>query len=239
MLEECEKHLERTWNLQFKQGSTEFLVVWGSMDDELVSERWRKVDVFNSLGHRIEHTGSIQCCFSMTIAAAWRAFWANVGKPCFRSFSVSLKVSRILTLVQPIITFRMSRWPWTQTKAKHLDTIQKRMFQIALGLKPTPDESWSCSVRRRHTRVGEYLPSKKLWSAVWAQRVVNWQQHIDRNTNNACWSARLSNFRSPEELADRRVASSQNRPQVRIAPGFTSKRWSESVSDASDYIKTF
>ena len=60
MLEECENHLERPWNLQFKQGSTEFLVVWGSMDDELVSERWRKVDVFNSLGHRIEHTGSIQ-----------------------------------------------------------------------------------------------------------------------------------------------------------------------------------
>ena len=110
------------------------------------------------------------------------------------------------------------------------------MFQIALGLKPTPDESWSCFVRRRHKRVGEYLPSKKLWSAVWAQRVVNWQHHIDRNTNNACWSARLSNFRSPEELADRRVASAQNRPQVRIAPGFTSKRWSESVSDAADYI---
>ena len=179
---------------------------------------------------------SIDGCFAQTVRSAWKAFWGNIGKPQFKSFSFKLKKRRIETLVLPILKFRMTRWPWTLTKANSLDQIRRKLYSVVLLLKPHSDESWECFTRRKRRILNFHIPVQKRWSVIWAQRIVQWHQHVLRNTNNHCWSHRIYSLRSAQELHDRRVASGVNRPQVRAQAGFSAMRWSESIYAAYAFL---
>ena len=71
-------------------------------------------------------------------------------------------------------------------------------------------------------------------SRLWAGRVVDWQEHLTRKRNGACWSALLQTLRSPLELAERRAEA--GRPGTRIQSGFARARWCESVQTAREYL---
>ena len=102
MLMECEDYLKSEWGLALKESSKEYMPVWGNDDSVWEDESWRKVTVFIALGHRVEHTGSINTCFKVSVDNAWKPFWGNIGKPSFQSFSLSIKLLRLETLVLPI-----------------------------------------------------------------------------------------------------------------------------------------
>ena len=209
--------------------------VWGYGELEPYSERWRTVSVFSVLGHTIQSNGSIHACFSKTISAAWRQFWANIGGSNFRSFQLALKLRRMQSLVFPVINFRVSRWPFTKSKARLLDRIQRKMIGALVHVKKMPSESWETFWRRKNKLVSECIPNKFKGSNIWANRVLDWNPHIVRNTCGGCWSATLVDQLTPEYLADRRTHH-QNRPNVRIISGFASVRWYESLVCADAWL---
>ena len=197
--------------------------------------RWNVVSSFRILGHYIEDTGSINLCYSNTVAAMWRQFWANLGKPVFKRFHIKIKIARLDSLVFPILNFRFSRWPFSKSRAKSLDRVQRKMISICLGLRCLVNESGESFVQRRLARINEIIPFQKRWSYIWASRVVDWSNHVVRNTHGHCWSTQLIDVVSPEELAERR-RDNYNRPCTRIVPGFTSTRWYESIEPANEWI---
>ena len=147
---------------------------------------------------------------------------------------MTLRLSRIQRLVFPIISFRLSRWPFNHTRATQLDRVQRNMVGIVLNCQPSETESFDRFCRRKNRLISSQIPTK--WSYVWASRVVSWHAHIVRNTCNNCWSARIASFRDAQELATRRANNSSGRPETRIQSGFASVRWYESVQLASRYI---
>ena len=189
-----------------------------------------------TLGHWVSNTGSINHCFAQTIASAWRSFWANVGRNAFKRFSLALKKKRLSTMVFPIISFRCTRWPWTKTRARRLDAVQRKMIYIVLGIQKYATESPSEFAIRKNRFVSREIGKEDKWSVLWAKRVVSWSEHVSRNTAGACWSSAIAHFRDAADLASRRAQNSSGRPQVRISAGFTSKRWYESAEECKAYM---
>ena len=157
MLAEAEKCLWDEWGHTFKPSSLEYMAVWGSEEVLDFAARWRQVTTMKVLGHWISNTGSIDYCFRQTIAAAWRSFWGNLGKPQFRRFTIGLKKSRLSKLVFPLISFRCSRWPWTHTKATRLDAVQRKMLSCLLGLRKGSSETLAGFVSRKNRIISAHI----------------------------------------------------------------------------------
>ena len=92
-------------------------------------------------------------------------------------------------------------------------------------------ESSESFMHRKNRAITALISKTHRWSNVWAQRVIAWNDHVNRNTSGSCWSAKLVTTRSPEELEYRRCRNHQ-RPDVRCISGFSAVRWYESLSVA-------
>jgi len=235
MLEDCERYLLTNWGLTLKANSLEFMPAWRYGPVEEVEERWKQVSSFRALGHILQPSGSIDGCFATTIASAWRAFWGNIGKAIFRNFQISVKLKRLQSIVFPVISFRLSRWPFTLSKAKALDRVQRKMVGIMLGVRLHPPETFEAFARRKNKLISATI--NKKWSVAWASQLISWKQHVDRNTAKCCRAARIAHFRTPAELSELRSLNN-GRPLVRAEAGFTSMRWFESVEHASNYLSS-
>ena len=101
--------------------------------------------------------------------------------------------------------FRWTRWAFTITRAKALDTMQRRMLHIILGLRILADESPEYFIRRRARITTQFQEKIGFWSVRWAMSISNWSDHLARDRNAASWPAMLSKLRTPDELAIRRA----------------------------------
>ena len=169
-------------------------------------------------------------------STAWRQLWANRGKPIFKSFRVRLKMKRLNALVFPILNFRLSRWPFSVTKAKRLDHLQRKMVGIVCGVRLLAGESFEVYWRRRNRFISELI-GRNTWSSIWAKRVSTWHDHVQRNTLGFCWSTQLSDCNTHEFLEARRHDNC-GRPHVRSVSGWASARWYESVPVAIKYLNS-
>ena len=234
MLDEAADYLASKWNLRLKPSSREFMPVFGSCCD-FVAGAWNRVECMRVLGHTLQCNGSVEDCFANSLRCAWAAFWKNIGRPIFKQFSVSLKMKRLQFVVLPILAFRFTRWPFTLARGRRLDACQRKMVSIILNCKMIAGETPAQFVKRRQRLVSELI-GFRTWSKLWAKRVVSWQDHLNRNTSNACWAAGLLVYRSPDDLAARRRDSCTGRPHTRAVSGYCSARWCESVVLAKQHV---
>ena len=188
------------------------------------------------LGHYLEHDGSTDNCYNITVTQCWRAFFGN----CVSKSSLRMPVTARLTLLQravlPILRFRWTRWPFTVSRGRLLDGVQRRMMGIILGIRMAPGETPEVFGRRRAGTISALQKKTGHWSKHWARAVVAWAEHLERPRNNKTWAARLSAVRPPDELAWRRQVF--GRPQTRAASGFIRRRWWESIVFAKVYSDT-
>ena len=237
LLDELESYLRSEWALTVKPSSREFMPVWGADDADSQVDGWKHVKVFKALGHLLEHNGSVESCFKSTVNSAWRSFWGNVGKPVFKKFGMSIRLARIKRLVFPVVSYRFVRWPFSRTRAARLDKIQTEMTAIVLGIRKLEGETPQAYAHRRNKEVRSAIPFLDRWSTVWAQRILSWYQHVDRNTMSACWVSNIWHVKTPEDLEKRRRDNSSRRPSVRCVPGWGALRWTESISSAENHIE--
>ena len=178
---------------------------------------------------------SYNTCIYKSYSTEWRAFWANIGRPCFNKFGIKLKLHRLKSLVFPILNFRISRWPFSHRWGNLLDRTQRAMIARCLNLKCSTDESFDAFSRRKNRVICQCITPENRWSYVWCTRITTWHAHVMRNTNSSCLSSRIVEIRSPSELEARR-RDNNNRPAVRCFSGFSSTRWYDCVPVAQAYV---
>ena len=74
----------------------------------------------------------------------------NIGKATFRNFQISVKLKRLESIDVPDISFKLSRWPFTLSKARALDRVQRKMVSIMLGVRLHPPEAFKAFSRSKN-----------------------------------------------------------------------------------------
>ena len=135
----------------------------------------------------------------------------------------------------PILRFRWRRWPFTITRARYLDRLQRRMIAIVIAVRPLADEECLSFIRRCNRAVSTLQRSIGAWSTQWAQGLVGWDDHLQRANNANTWAAHLRHLLTPEDLECRRMLNGR-RPVTRNRSGWICTRWFEQISCAKTYI---
>ena len=232
---DAEDYLENVWHLRIKESSKMFMPMFNN-GQEFSQVGWAKVSEFPVLGHIVQDNGACNVCFRSAVSGAWRAFWANLSRASTGPLSLHLKLRHMTRVVNPIIFFRASRWPFSSNKAKLLDRTQRHMIRIMLGIRMLPGEDMSTFARRAGHAVLNVQRNVGSWGFGWARNIISWAAHVLRNNADACWGARVLDFRSSSELDERR-RDHGNRPHTRFSSGFTNRRWTDGVSHAINFLE--
>ena len=209
--------------------------VFGS-DPEDFPDHWPRCCSFKALGHLLSPDASIVPCWENVKRLAWAAFWRNVSTRDTKKFAANLRLAQIKRIVQPVVVYRVTRYPFTASLATSLDCLQKKMIAIAMGIRKDDIEDASCFIRRRGRLAAVQQRKMGMWSRLYANLVVNWASHVERDTSKRTWAKRIVHIRSNAELAWRRA--DMGRPFTRLQPGFTCRRWWEGVDTASLYLNS-
>ena len=165
----------------------------------------------------------------------WRAFRRNcVAK--LADLSVAQRHKLLDRSVKPILNFRNSRWPWTQSLADAQSKVQRRMLSYFVNVPRLPSETIESFHRKRMRRVAELQRCYGDWGTEHANRVLDWAEHLRRDRNSASIAAALFKWRDHEWLQSRRqddsIGTGVGRPGTRAAPGPVPKRWDEALIEA-------
>ena len=234
LLKEIEMYLQEHWDLKFKP-SSKLVLLPKDADQEQFDLDWPVVSVFPVLGHLISSSGTVRPCVRAAVSAAWRAFWANVMKPCNVFSRRKALLRRMNTFVMPVLRYRFPRWTFYKSIALEIDRVQRRMVSIVLSCKRAPHEEQNAFYRRRAKAATSAQIEQGRWSERWAGAVVSWAEHVERDTASMCFVAKLSHIMPPAELNMRRSLNN-GRPCTRAASGFIIRRWWDGVSAAKEYL---
>ena len=235
ILEDFEYQLEVHWKMKIKPTSRSCMVAAGCVQLPADMQRWPLKDSFVVLGHILEHTGSIRACWKHARASMWRAYWSNPGANAANHISMARRVQLLAQAVQPQLVFRCSRWPPQRQIATEVDTLQQRMNACMLRLPRLPHEEPDAYVRRRGRLARSHCQQAGLWSRIWFQRAVAWDEHLTRGHNHQTWSAQLHDFRDKAWLMQRR-ADFDGRTCTRAVHGKVQMRWHDGVDFAKSRL---
>jgi hypothetical protein len=236
ILEDCESYLKRNWKLQYGEDSKEYLMCRGHPHYQVCVPGWKHVTCMKSLGHHLDENGGIKSCFSQTIGAMWRSFFGNYGKGLRKCTKVA-KMRFLRSSISPIASFRWARWPYQVTYASKLDTVQRQMIGMMMGIRPRPHEDAQDFTRRRRLTTGHVASRHGRWSAAWRDSLMSWHAHVTRNHDTKAWSLPLLEWHSDDWLDEQRLLSSsgptESRTDTRARSGKPHKRWSEGLQQAA------
>ena len=235
ILDDAERELQQKWSLTIKSSSRLIMVPQGADDISTTNDTvWPVVDSMAVLGHYLQSDGGIDTCYAHTVRKMWGAFFAN----CVRGDAKRLPLQRRVQLLQraviPVLRFRWTRWPFGVSRANQLDTLQKQMLKILLGMRYETGESVAGFFIRRGREVAALQRSVGKWSDGWARAVVGWHAHISRERNSGAWPALVKDIRQPSELSERRRWNGS--PATRRLSGFIRLRWYESIDVARSWL---
>jgi hypothetical protein len=172
-----EEYFARHWGLRTKPGSKEVLPGKGATIEHLPG--WVLMDHLAALGDCISADADSAECQSRTLAAVWRSFWTN-----FRGLSASLgahqRLRHLTGVVEPVVSFRASRWLWQISSAKAWRSQHLRMATALLRLRKGPEETWHQFGSRRAREIS--IHGLRLWDETWAISAFRWQAHLDRHS---------------------------------------------------------
>ena len=165
-MQEFEEMLWSHWTLSFKPSSKLYMLP--AHHCEVIEQpAWKRVGVFPVLGHQIEFDTCTKTCVSSAFRCAWGAFWNNICKSLVKHCPKQVLLSRLTVFVLPIFSYRGVRWPHTKSLAKRIDTLQRKMICIILGVRKLPHESPDAFRRRRGKMAAQTQRKAGLWSNLW------------------------------------------------------------------------
>ena len=136
----------------------------------------------------------------------WRFFWKNNGSRACARVSSEGKARLLQRSVMANFLWKVSRWPFQKTVAIELDKVQCKMIAMILPCPRARDESLDHYCRRRLRQARNVSQKLGFWSALWAQRVCNWEQHLQRGERYSHICTRLLYFHCEDWLQEQRRA---------------------------------
>ena len=138
--------------------------------------------------------------------------------------------------VQPVVNFRVSRWPPQSVIAQELDQTQAKMIASILGTRPLFGEEPSSFHRRRMREAHCIAREKGTWSSKWFSRFQQWNEHLDRHpdhpgarilaTRNSAWlQSQRAKFTPVFSVRQSCWTSLAGRTDTRIQSGYIAQRW--------------
>ena len=88
-----------------------------------------------ALGHVLSADGSVTDCVDSTMRKMWGAFFANCCCVDAKRMPITRRIQLLRRAAEPVLRFRWTRWPFTSTRAKMIDRIQRQMISIIIGLR--------------------------------------------------------------------------------------------------------
>lgn len=148
----------------------------------------------------------------------------------------------------PILTFRCCMWPFCSTVAQEIDAFQAKLLAPLLDVTMASGEDVGEFCRRRRRRAGTLCDDHGRWSWVWADRVIKFDGHVQRNTAGNLWPALLRPLRDSDWLMQRRAqfvpcttsrlrswTALAGRTDTRYGGGGVALRWHDGVDQARSY----
>ena len=165
----------------------------------------------------------------------WRCSYGNLSAGLMAA-SKKAKMRFLRSSVSSIPSFRWARWPYQDSYASTLDSIQRHMIGILMGWRPSIDESFEAFRHRRHRLSSELAAEHREWSTSWATKVRTWGEHVNRNHDPLTWSASLLCFHGEDWLQQQRVrwsAPGESRTNTRAGRSKVHRRWHEGYTRVS------
>ena len=167
----------------------------------------------------------------------------------FGQIAAATKIYRLIDgccywaeLCSPFFSFKCARWPVQSTIAKEVQSLQKRMVTVMMGIRMLPHETPASFRRRRARLASTHMSSGICWARVWATRWRDWDRHLARHPEHA--ASKLLKSRDSAWLRARRwlfapAASSARhawtiaagRTDTRVAAGAVQQRWAASTDE--------
>ena len=229
-----EAELFGKWDLKIKPSSRSVMSPMQS-DADWDCAKWPRVVKADILGHLVSSDASPWPCWRLTETAMWRAFWGNCVGPCTHGLCVRERCKLLDRSVRPVLQFRNTRWPFTQSIANQQNRVQRQMLSHFIKIERVPCEEVGNYNRRRMRAIGVLARQHGTWGSDHAKRVVEWAEHLERPRNQDSLASMLYAWRGPAWLHNRRIESGVMRPATRALPGYLPKRWDEAIEDARGF----
>ena len=174
-----------------------------------------------------------------TKAAMMRAFYGNVSAGLKRA-SKPTKQRFLSSCILPIARSRWARWTYLPSYAARLNAFQRKLISVLFGIVPHSDEPYDAFCERRHNSSSAIARDMGLWSHAWANSVVNWSEHVQREHDPMTWSKHLLEWRGPEWLDLQRLLFSRpghSRTHTRCIAGAPATRWLDGVASAKRALR--
>ncbi len=137
--------------------------------------RWIEV-----LGHKVSDDGGLAHEWAATKKCMWASFLGNIGSKRARELPVQQKLKLVTRAVQPQFEWKCSRWPYQKTIAIELENLQCQMIARCVKFERLPTETLDQYDRRRKRESRNIVCKHGSWAIRWAERVVNWHNHVLR-----------------------------------------------------------
>ena len=122
--------------------------------------------------------------------------------------------------------YRLSRWPYSRSIAKEVDTLQRRVLSGCLFVPFLAWETGETFLRRRNRLVGDACTRLGRCSQRWQYLCIGWMGHCLRTipTSGASWCAALLKWRGSDYLTRVRSQHPHHRTGTRVSSGYVPMR---------------
>ena len=179
-----EAYLLRRWGLRIKPTSKLAMQVRGAADEQPDVPGWSFGSTFDCLGFRIADDNSLIREVQLIKEMGWLAIWRNVRHKRAVFLPQHSKIRMVQRCIQPILDYRISRWPVGKHVLEQIDSVQRQFLTQCVSCAPQPCEDIATFVRRRGRLAAALQRQLGTWSNRACQRTSNWDAHVRRDSSH-------------------------------------------------------
>ena len=184
ILEQIEQYLLQKWSLEIKASSRSMLVCRGG-DTSAVPPNYECSSSLNVLGHHVQCDAGARAEWRSMRGMLWGCFWKNAGNRSVSTQSTHQKIMLLCRSVYSRFAWKFGRWPYQKSIAIEMDQMQSKMVSVLLNLPKSPLEDIEGYCRRRSRVARKVSAEIGLWSLMWAEKVINWHEHVLRGAKHS------------------------------------------------------
>ena len=141
-------------------------------DQVVVGVGWEFVEDCQILGYCIQSDGGVRRAWTLVKQRIQRALFANARAPGFKRLSALSKVAMLGRVLCPIFLYGAQTWPPSHAFCVEVNSFQRKIIGISLGLRKTTDEDPASFVRRRGRMASRLIEETDTWwTRLWLKRI--------------------------------------------------------------------
>ena len=125
--------------------------------------------------------GSIRPAWEILKSRVWKVYFGNVKATNWRRLGAARRCALLDRCISPLVLRATSAWPPQHVISCEMDSLQRKVYGCALGIRIDEGESPAEFQRKRNTAVRAYCERHHWWSRRWFQQALKWDSHLARD----------------------------------------------------------